>query len=133
MARLVQIVIDSSHPASLAKFWAAMLDEFEIRPYDGAEIARLGRLGQTPETDPCVILDGAGLEICFQQTDCVPSAPRRPLHLDVASTDRAAEVVRAASLGATTVASFDDHSWMRDPEGNDFCIVDARPNDVGGF
>ena len=28
------------------------------------------------------------------------------------------------SLGAAVVQHFDHHTWMRDPEGNDFCITD---------
>jgi hypothetical protein len=52
MARLTQLVVDSRTPASLARFWATALDDFEIRPYDDAEIARLAEMGRTPETDP---------------------------------------------------------------------------------
>jgi hypothetical protein len=28
-------------------------------------------------------------------------------------------------LGASIVHEFDRHTWMRDPEGNDFCITDG--------
>lgn len=78
MARLKQIVIDCHHPAALARFWAAALDDFEVRPYDDAEIARLTALGFTPETDPGVILDGPHIEICFQQAD-PPSTTKKLL------------------------------------------------------
>ena len=69
MARLAQLVVDSREPSSLARFWAATLDDFEIRAYDDDEIARLASIGRTPETDPCVILDGPMLEICFQEVE----------------------------------------------------------------
>ena len=124
MARLKQIVIDCQHPAGLARFWAAALDDFEVRVYDDAEIARLAALGFTPETDPVVILDGPYVEICFQKVD-PPPLTKRPLHLDVRADDRPSEVRRLADLGASVKERFDSHTWMRDPEGNDFCVVDV--------
>lgn len=67
MGRLRQVVIDCEKPSSLARFWAAALDDFDVRAYDDEEIARLAALGFTPETDPGVIIDGPHLEICFQK------------------------------------------------------------------
>lgn len=124
MARLKQLVVDARHPASLARFWVEVLDGFEIRPYDAAEVARLAGLGLTPETDPVVILDGpAGLEVCFQQVEVEP-VRKKPLHVDLASADRSGQVARLVDLGATVVETFDAHTWLRDPEGNDFCLTD---------
>jgi len=124
MARLKQIVIDCHHPAGLATFWAAALDDFDVRVYDDAEIARMAALGLTPETDPVVILDGPYVEICFQKVD-PPPLTKKPLHLDVLADDRLTEVRRLADLGASVKERFDSHTWMRDPEGNDFCVVDV--------
>jgi len=124
MARFKQIVVDCRHPASLARFWAAALDEFDIRPYDDEEIARLAALGFTPETDPFVVLDGPTLELCFQQVD-VAAIRKNPLHPDIEAADGQAEVQRLVALGATVKQAFDDHTWMQDPEGNDFCVTDA--------
>lgn len=125
MATLAQLVIDCRHPASLARFWAAALDGFEVLAYDDAEVARLAALGLTPETDTCVIVVGPGLEIGFQQVE-VPEVDKKPIHVDIASQDRVAEVQRLGKLGATVRHHFDDHTWMVDPEGNDFCITDPR-------
>ena len=86
MARLTQIVVDSSQPASLARFWAAALDDFEIREYADRETARLASIGRTPETDPCVMLDGPTLEICFQDSG-VSSIGKRPIHVDISTPD----------------------------------------------
>jgi hypothetical protein len=61
VARLKQVVVDCAAPAALARFWAAALDGFAVRPYDDAEVARLAELGYTPETDPGVIVDGPHL------------------------------------------------------------------------
>ena len=122
--RLREIVFDCEHPAALARFWAAVLDGFDVRPYDHAEITRLAKLGFTPETDPCVMVDGPGLRIGFQRTD-TSRAEKNRLHLDVGADDREAATELAVSLGATVVEVFDDNTWLRDPEGNDFCITDA--------
>jgi hypothetical protein len=124
MARLKQLVVDCHHPASLARFWAAALDEFEIRHYDDAETARLATLGFTPETDPGVILDGPMLELCFQKVD-VPSITKNPLHPDIETADRRAETERLVTLGASVREEFEHHTWMEDPEGNDFCLSEA--------
>ena len=121
--RLSEIVFDCEHPAALATFWAAILDDFEVRPYDEAEIARLAALGRTPETDPIVIVDGPGLKLCFQQTDPVPTTKNK-VHLDVSVSDRDEAVARVVSLGATVVEKFERSTWLRDPEGNDFCLTD---------
>jgi hypothetical protein len=118
-----QLVVDCRTPSALARFWAAVLDDHEIRAYDDEELSRLASLGHTPETDPTVILDGPMFEICFQEAE-VPATPKRPAHLDVESSDRAAETTRLISLGASVVEEFQSHTWMRDPEGNDFCLTD---------
>jgi hypothetical protein len=125
VARLKQLVVDCRHPAALARFWAAALDDFHIRPYDDAEIARLAGLGLTPKTDPGVIVDGPDLELCFQQVDMVEIA-KNPVHADIESDDREAEEARLVALGASIRERFGSHTWMRDPEGNDFCLTDRR-------
>ena len=70
------------------------------------------------------MLDGLTLEICFQETG-VPSLDKRPIHLDISTPDRAKERDFLVSLGASIVQEFDRHTWMQDPEGNDFCLTDA--------
>ena len=124
MGRLKQIVIDCDTPSALARFWAAALDDFDVRPYDDEEIARLAERGYTPETDPGVIVDGPCVEICFQKVD-LERRSKTPVHLDIASSHWLAEIDRLTELGATVDQRFETHAWMRDPEGNDFCVVDA--------
>ena len=88
-------------------------------PFAGASPLAPGR---TPETDPCVILDGPAFEMCFQEV-AAPTDGKRAVHLDISSPGRPQERDRLVSLGASIVEEFDRHTRMRDPEGNDFCIT----------
>ncbi len=123
MPRLVQIVVDCHHPAGLARFWARALDGFEIRAYDEVEIERLAALGFTPETDPTGLVDGPAFELCFQRIEQLGESGKRRLHFDIATEHLNRHVVELIDGGATVVQRFDSHVWMRDPEGNDFCVT----------
>ena len=101
MAWLKEIVIDARHPAAQARFWAAALTAYEIRPYDAAEIARLAARGFTPETDPSVMLDGPGPSICFHVRE-VPREATNHVHLDIVGGPRAEEVARLEALSSKT-------------------------------
>jgi hypothetical protein len=117
-----QVVVDSSDPTRLARWWADALgwvvvssddDEPEIRP--------------TPDTLPGLLFVS------------VPEAKtvKNRLHLDFRPTPvdgqsreatQADEVARLESLGAvrTQVGQDDtDVSWvvLADPEGNEFCVL----------
>jgi hypothetical protein len=123
MARLKEIVIDADQPAALARFWAAVADGYAVRPYDDAEIGRLAALGLTPDTDPTVMVDGPGPTLCFHARSG-PRLERNRIHLDLSAPDRAAEVARIVALGATVWRSEETYTTLRDPEGNQFCVVD---------
>lgn len=120
--KIREIVFDCHHPARLARFWAEILDGFEVRPYDDEEIARLAGLGFTPDTDPGVMVDGPDLKLGFQRT--YPDAvAKNKVHLDLTVPDLDGAVSKVLSLGATIVERFEDNVWLRDPEGNDFCLT----------
>lgn len=125
MGKLEEIVFDAEHPAALARFWVEVLEDYAIRPYDDEEIARLAKLGFTPETDPTVMVDGPGPSLCFQIFPG-PRHERNRVHLDVTAADRDAEIVRLIGLGATIAREAEGYTVMRDPEGNNFCLVDRR-------
>lgn len=125
MARLRDIVIDSAHPASLARFWAAALDGYEVRAYDEAEIARLAALDLTPETDPSVMVDGPGPTLCFQLAPGKPPGRNR-IHFDLMGGPRSDEIERLVALGATVRDHHTEHDTLLDPEGNPFCVLDPR-------
>ena len=123
MAKLREIVFDSRHPAALARFWAQVLDGYAVRPYDAAELARLAARGLTPETDPSVLVDGPGPSLCFQKTEA-PKLHKNRVHLDVNVPDRRREVERLLGLGASLAREADGYTVLRDPEGNEFCVVE---------
>jgi Glyoxalase-like domain len=124
MGRLKEIVIDADLPSRLARFWAAALDGYAVRAYDDAEIARLAALGLTPDTDPTVMVDGPGPTLCFQKV-LGPRPARNRIHLDIAHAERSAEVDRLKALGATYWYDRANFTTLRDPEGNQFCVIDG--------
>lgn len=126
MAQLSDLVIDSAHPASLARFWAAALDGYQVAPYDEEAMADLAALGiSDPEDDPSVLLEpqsGSGLRLFFNR---VPEGKvvKNRLHVDLTATNPEAERTRLTGLGASLVSRAED-GWvvMADPEGNEFCL-----------
>ncbi|MFS8103581.1 VOC family protein [Lentzea alba] len=121
MARLHDIVFDCAHPASLARFWADVLDDHEIAPYDEDELERLRGMGITDtEDDPSVLLDGSP-RIFF---NLVPEAKtvKNRVHVDLRSPHPEAEAKRLFDLGATLVSRDGDWFVLADPEGNEFCL-----------
>jgi len=124
MARLHDVVIDSRHPASIARFWAALLDGYQVAPYDEAELARLRDTGIfDPEDDPNVLVEAAGtLPRIFFQLVPEPKTVKNRVHLDLRCDRVEDEVERVLELGASIVAQYDDHVVLRDPEFNEFCL-----------
>ncbi len=110
-----QLVVDAVDPVTLGRWWADALgwvvvdddpDEFEIR----AEPERLPGLlfATVPE----------------------PKLANNRLHLDLRPTDQQAAVDRLLALGAEHAdVGQGDESWvvLRDPEGNEFCVLSDRP------
>lgn len=122
MGRLKEIVVDADHPARLARFWAEVLTDYAVAPYDAAEIARLAALGLTPETDPVVMLEGPGPCLCFHLMPG-PRPARNRWHVDVAVPDPEAELARLSRLGARLRRRAAGYLVLEDPEGNPFCLV----------
>ena len=128
MARLHDVVFDSRHPASIARFWAAVLDGYAVAPYDEAELARLHGMGiLDPEDDPNVLVEAAGTRPrFFFQLVPEPKTLKNRVHLDLACDSLADELERLKELGATVAAEYADHLLLRDPEGNEFCLSEHR-------
>jgi len=121
MAALREIVVDCADAPSLARFWAAVLDGYDVLPYDDAEIARLAGLGLTPDTDPTVGVTGPGPTLFFQQVP-EPKTVKNRVHVDVEAPDRAAEVDRLVAVGASVHSVHERWTVLLDPEGNEFCV-----------
>lgn len=127
MASIRDVTFDSPHPASIARFWAAALDGYDVAPYDEAELARLRGLGiEDVNDDPTVLVepaDGTPPRLFFQ---LVPEAKvvKNRVHLDLATDDRAAEIARLTDRGARVLAEHDHWTTLADPDGNEFCVSD---------
>ncbi|CAL9500032.1 hypothetical protein SUDANB120_03426 [Streptomyces sp. enrichment culture] len=109
--RLHQIVVDCREPGELVRFWAEL---FGVEPVERAR----GWFH--------VKLPGVA-RLAFQPAPEGKSAKNR-LHLDLAVDDLPAAVARAVALGAAPAGGTitDDQGsfqTMRDPEGNEFCLV----------
>lgn len=122
--KLKEIVFDCQRAAPLARFWAAVLTGYAVRPYDEEEVARLAAQGLSPETDPVVMVDGPGPTLCFHEMERGRVQGR--VHLDVEIADRSEECRRLLALGASVVREDDHYTVMADPEGNHFCLVQPR-------
>lgn len=113
-----QLVVDAADPVVLGTWWASALgwvvvedgpDEFEIRP--------------APDQLPGLL---------FLRVPGSKSGKNR-VHLDFRPDDRDAAVARLLELGATRAdIGQGDQSWvvMRDPEGNEFCVLSSRPQEA---
>jgi len=101
------VTIDCSDPQSLARFWTAAL---------GTTVAA--------DYGEFVLLDGTPA-LGLQQVPEARTGKNR-VHIDLHTDDRAAEVARLTSLGASVVTEHAVPSlwWtvLTDPEGNQFCI-----------
>ncbi|MGH8972670.1 MAG: VOC family protein [Acidimicrobiia bacterium] len=109
------VAIDCRNPGPLADFWC------EVLGYRVLSAEADGVLIGSP--------DGSGWGIDFL---VVPDGKvvKNRLHLDLRPDDQEAEVKRVLALGATRVdvGQGDDVSWvvLADPEGNEFCILEAQ-------
>ncbi|SMQ71996.1 hypothetical protein SAMN06295905_1978 [Devosia lucknowensis] len=125
MGAIHEIVFDCAEPAVLAAFWAALLDGYSVRPGDQADAAISAALGLDPDVPTTIMLDGPGPSICFQNVDGQRPDNNR-VHFDVQVSDRANEVDRLKEAGASVDRVLPTYTVMRDPEGNQFVLVD-RP------
>lgn len=118
-SRLYTVVVDSREPASLARFWAAVL-EWQIVYEVPDEVA----IAKDDDTYPGLVF--------------VPvpehKALKNRLHIDLAPDDRDSEVERICTLGATKtdVGQSEEATWvvLSDPEGNEFCVRRSRDGGV---
>ena len=121
------VCIDSNDPRATAAFWREALgwrmtfdddDEVVLEPPAGS-----------PE-------EGVSPDLLFLR---VPESKelKNRLHLDLRPQDQEAEVARLLGLGATRadVGQPEDASFtvLRDPEGNEFCVLRALSADEATY
>ena len=119
--RIQCIDIDCLDPFAVAAFWQEALgwrrtheepDEIVLEPPAGS-----------PQ-------DGVAPDLLFLRVPD-PTPGKNRLHLDLRPEDQDAEVERLISLGArrASIGQADDVTWvvMADPEGNEFCVLRALP------
>jgi hypothetical protein len=129
MAKIGDVVFDCTHPASLARFWAAALDGYAVAPYDDAELARLRERGITdPEDDPAVLVEPPepGAPRLFFNLVPEPKTVKNRVHLDLRAADVEAEVARLIGLGARELARVEYWVVLADPEGNEFDVLPVK-------
>ena len=93
----------------LCMFWRALL---------GGELVVWEQFGVVALRVPGITFDFA--------TSTDEKAVKNRWHLDIASDDPAHTIAIALELGATIAADFassDGHTVLRDPEGNEFCVL----------
>lgn len=121
--RLVQLVIDATEPARLARFWAAALGWEVVTEEPGeVEIWPVGYRYPDPVALPLIFLPVSE-----------PKTGKNRVHLDLATESaahQAAEVERLLALGAVLAdVGQGEVPWqvLADPQGNEFCVLDPRP------
>ena len=119
--------MDCERPAALARFWAALLDDYAVAPYDEEELTRLRSTRiDDPEDDPTVLVEAPGStpRLWFQR---VPERKvvKNRVHLDLRCDDADAESDRLVELGARIATEQPNETLilLHDPEGNEFCLL----------
>jgi hypothetical protein len=109
---IAALAIDCTDPLGLARWWSRVLGgSIDIDPQGGATL-------HTPD----------GLAIDFLRVP-EPKTGKNRLHLDLRSRDLATAIEQVLSLGATRADDiYAGGRWqvMRDPEGNEFCLLRPR-------
>jgi len=114
--RGIGLVLDCADPERLAAFWAPALDYVGIGSAGAYAVL-------VPNGRP-------GPKLLLQQVP-EPKTTKNRMHVDIETSDIAAEAARLEALGARRVRpdTIREHgtTWilMTDPEGNEFCVCDA--------
>jgi hypothetical protein len=114
---LENVVFDAVDPRRLGRFWQEVVGGEQLTDEPEGFETRLAVDG------------GPVLDLCFQRVPDAPTDPVR-LHVDLAGGARQDEVVeRLLGLGARPAdIGQGDVPWvvLSDPEGNPFCVMEAR-------
>nr|WP_269329398.1 VOC family protein [Kineosporia babensis] len=119
--RIGTVVVNTQDMGRATRFWMRALG-YRLRDED-----------IDPEFTTLVHHSGAGPRISLQYTDHASAEPAR-VHLDLYTTEQERHVERLVGLGATRVAAWNypeepDFVVLRDPDGNEFCVIDQAKYD----
>lgn len=107
--RVASVTFDCRDPRMLASFWASALGYVA---------------GTESDEDVATVEDprDRDVELVFVRVPEARTAKNR-VHLDLGTNEMEAEVRRLVALGADRVERIKDWTVMRDPEGNEFCVI----------
>ena len=113
--RVASVTFDCRDPRKLAAFWASALH------YD---------VSGDPSDDAATVEDprDRDVELVFVRVPEGKTVKNRA-HLDLGTNDMEAEVQRLVGLGASFVERVKTWTVLRDPEGNEFCVIQIPPTD----
>lgn len=106
------LVVDCHEPEVMAAFWYQLL---------GGEVVLYPQLG-------VVALRAPGITFDFTLVAWDKHTKNR-LHLDLATADPVNTIIHAIELGAELFDKHENHTVLRDPEGNEFCVLHKAPAD----
>ena len=108
------LVVDSHAPDVVGSFWQVLL---------GGELVPYPELG-------VVTLRAPGITLDFVR-NAEDKRTKNRWHLDLAAPDPVSTIEFALAQGATRaddVCVSDDFTVLRDPEGNEFCVLSSAPS-----
>jgi uncharacterized glyoxalase superfamily protein PhnB len=108
------VCVDCADPQALATWWQRLV---------GGEV--------TVDEDGDVHLDGGPVPLMFLKVP-EPKVAKNRVHFDLRVVDYDDAVARALSLGAMPADDvYVGARWrvLRDPEGNEFCVIRPKPGD----
>jgi Glyoxalase-like domain len=109
---IAALAVDCARPEELARWWRRLL----------------GGSVEVDDDGDATLHTPGGLAIDFLRVPEAKTVKNR-LHLDLRSTDLAEATEQAVALGATRADDlYDGGGWqvLRDPEGNEFCLLRPR-------
>jgi predicted enzyme related to lactoylglutathione lyase len=132
MASIGNITFACENPAAMAEFWTSVLD-YRVQEAPPGFIEAWIAQGRDPKYAAAAVdPEGRGPRLFFMKMKKRPEVEGTsiPIHLDINTDDREAEVKRLEKLGASVVETITQRTgdyietWtvMRDPEGNGFCV-----------
>lgn len=115
------ITMDCVDPETLAAFWGELLGR---KTGPGTDGDTYWAVRDPDPRSPLLLLQKVAEE----------KITKNRVHIDLWVADSESEAQRAVSLGATYVKRYGEPNegwiWMTDPEGNEFCVCHADPENL---